>query len=195
LRAGTDSLKLKRIDDRAVRRNGERILRKAPILLLFALLTAVAPARVAAGEWWAGGGIGLAFGGDVTHISVEPLIGYWINPKLTVGGRLIFRYRKDERSPDSQSTMDYGAAVFTRYFATKRVFLQGEYEYLSYELPTASAGRDGFNSLFGGAGFSQPLGGRSSFFISGLYNFLYRDDEPSPYADPWVLRAGVGFGF
>ena len=31
--------------------------------------------------------------------------------------------------------------------------------------------------------------------IVALYNRTWEEDEPSPYAEPWVVRAGVGFSF
>jgi hypothetical protein len=35
----------------------------------------------------------------------------------------------------------------------------------------------------------------SSFHVLGLYNFTWDEDEISPYAEPWILRVGVGFRF
>jgi hypothetical protein len=147
-------------------------------------------------RWWVGGGIGLGFG-DATYVSVEPIVGYSVTPQLGLGGRLIYRYRDDERYSPSLSTSDYGASLFGRYHVTRPLFLQVEYEYLSYEygFVDGTTARDDFDSVLGGAGVSQPLGGHASFFVLALYNFSYSDDEPSPYDDPWIVRVGVGFGF
>jgi len=169
-------------------------------IVFFAILAAViatAPAAAAADRWWGGGGIGLAFGGDVDYVSVQPVIGYRVTERLSVGGRLVLSYRNDDRFAESFNATDYGAAVFTRYAVTKIVFAQAEYEYLRYEYRLFDGGtdRDEFGSLFAGAGLSQPIGRRSSFFVLALYNFSYDEDELSPYGEPWVLRAGVGFSF
>jgi hypothetical protein len=125
------------------------------------------------------------------------MVGYGVSEQVDVGGRLIYRYRDDDRYSPSLTTSDYGASVFGRYHVAKPVFLQAEYEWLSYELvfTDGSTDRDDFGSVLAGAGIVQPLGGQSSFFASALYNFSYDDDEPSPYDDPWVVRIGVGFGF
>jgi len=163
---------------------------------LACLLVLVATPAVAADRFWFGGGVGIGFG-DVTYVSIEPIVGYAATERIDVGARLIFRYRDDERYSPSLSATDYGASLFSRYSVTRPVFLQLEYEYLSYEYPLldGSSERDDYDSLFAGAGVSQVLGDHSSFFVAALYNFSYDEDELSPYDDPWVLRVGVGFGF
>jgi hypothetical protein len=125
------------------------------------------------------------------------VVGYWVTEELTVGGRAILRYRKDKRYAEELTTTDYGAAAFARYFLIRNVFVQGEYEYLEYEYPTfgGASEREGFGSLLGGVGFRQPLGRNASFFLLGMYNFTWDEDERSPYAEPWILRTGVGFRF
>ena len=147
-------------------------------------------------RWWFGGGLGLAFG-DSTFISVEPVLGYSITPELSAGARLIFRYREDERSGQEYSTNDYGAGLFLRYLVARPFFVQGEYEHLNYEIPYSdgSSDRQGYDSIFGGFGVAQPIGRNTAFFASILYNFLWSDDEPSPYGEQWVFRAGVTVAF
>jgi hypothetical protein len=165
-------------------------------IALFTLAFAVAPTSMAAGRWWGGGGIGVAFGGDSDYVSVEPVLGYRVTEKLTVGGRVILRYRRDKRFDDELTTTDYGAALFTRYLVTDLVFVQGEYEYLNYEFRSLDGqDREGYDSLFAGAGLMVPIGRQARFFVSGLYNLLYDEDDRGPYAEPWVLRTGVGFRF
>ena len=168
------------------------------MVLLGSMLLAFAATNASAGNgWWGGLAIGLSLGGDIDYVSIEPSIGYWITPKLTVGGRLILRSTKNLRVEDSERYFDYGASVLTRLFVTKRVFVQGEYEYLNYEFATAggSTRREGYNSLFGGAGYALQLSRKSWFTVLGMYNFSWKEDEISPYAEPWVLRAGFGFNF
>lgn len=172
-----------------------RLLLVSTLMIAFACSPALG-AKGGGDRWWFGGGLGLAFG-DVTFISVEPVIGYSITPKLSAGGRLIFRYRKDERYGQDISTNDYGAGVFLRYLVARPFFVQGEYEHLIYEIPQfdGSSDRQGYDSLFGGFGVAQPIGTNTSFFASILYNFLWSDDEPSPYAERWIFRAGVSVSF
>lgn len=168
---------------------------RSSVVLVGWLLLLAAPSQ-AADRFWVGGGIGLGFG-DVTYVAVEPVAGYAVTPRLGVGARLTYSYRDDERYSPSLTTNDYGASLFGRYTVTRPVFLQLEYEWLSYEYATSAGStvRDDFDSVLGGAGVTQPLGDHSSFFAMALYNFSYSDDEPSPYSDPWIIRVGVGFGF
>ena len=48
-----------------------------------------------------------------------------------------------------------------------------------------------FNSLFVGAGYSQPLGGRAYLDLLILFNL--NDTYNSPYSNP-IFRVGFGFG-
>ena len=156
----------------------------------------------AASNVFVGGTLGLSFG-DVDYIEIAPLVGIWLSPRVSIGGSLIFRYRNDVivryqgGSSDSVSTTDYGGSVFGEYFVWKPIFLHAEVEYLSYEYADfdLSTERDGFTSVFVGGGLSTAMGGQSSIYVQALYNLSYADDEPSPYASPWVTRVGVGFGF
>jgi hypothetical protein len=172
-----------------------RVLSLVAVLAAVAALSA-APAA-AADRWWFGGGFGLSFGGDVKYLTVEPLVGYRVTDNTTVGGGLIYRQREDERVEPSFSTTDYGASAFVRYHVIPRMFLQGEYEYLSWEFRQldGSTDRDTFGSVLGGAGYTQPMGPRSRFFASALYNFSYDSDERGPYDSPWVVRFGFGVIF
>jgi hypothetical protein len=164
-------------------------------LLMAAVMLSATPA--AAGRWWFGGGMGLSFGGDVRYLAVEPMAGYRVTKNTTLGAGLIYRQREDERVKPTFRTSDYGGSVFVRYHVIPRMFLQGEYEYLSYEFRTidGSTERDNFGSVLGGLGYSQPIGPRSGFFASALYNFSYDSDERSPYDSPWVVRFGIGVSF
>ena len=156
-----------------------------------------APPAKASSRIWVGGGIGLAFG-TVDYVEVSPLIGYSATEKFSIGGSLIYRYRKDGRYSPSVSTTDYGGSLFGRYQVTRPIFVQAEYEHLNYEyvLPNLSTDRDTYDSVLVGPGFSHSAGGRASVFVLVLYNLTYdSNDLNSPYTDPWVYRVGVGFGF
>jgi hypothetical protein len=160
-------------------------------------LVAVTPFDVAAQDrLWFGGNVGLGFG-DVQYVDVSPIVGYSFTEKLHGGVSLTYRYRKDKRFVDDISTSDYGGSLFARYRVTRPIFLQAEYEYLDYEFVRfdGSTDRDQYDSVFGGVGFSTSTGGRASFFALALYNFTYSDSDPGPYDEPWVVRAGVAFGF
>jgi hypothetical protein len=168
------------------------------LLLLCVLGLLLSPVVEAAGSdrWWFGGAVGLGFG-DVDYVSIEPILGYRVRPDLSVGGRLIYRYRDDNRFEPDLSTSDYGASLFARYTVSRPIFVQAEYEYLDYEYAVldGTTRRDSVDSWLAGVGVAQRLGGRTGFFALALYNFSYSDDEPSPYDEPWVIRVGVSVGF
>ena len=147
-------------------------------------------------KFFYGGGVGLGFG-DIRYVEIWPLFGYNFNPKVRGGMTLIYRYRKDDRVDESVSTTDYGGSLFVDYFPMPRFFLRGEYEHLSYEFINfdLTTDREGFNSVFGGVGFSNPIGSNGALNITLLYNFSHDDGQRSPYADPYVIRIGVSFGF
>jgi hypothetical protein len=146
--------------------------------------------------WFYGGGLGLGFG-DVDYVELYPLIGYRVNRKLSVGGGVSYRYLKDTRFSNAPSTTDYGANLFARFHVTPQWFFEADYEYIDHEFVRfdLSTDRDTFNTFLGGLGYSQPAG-RASVFILALYDFTHDDDDLFyPYADPWIIRAGVSAGF
>jgi len=144
-----------------------------------------------------GGGIGFGFG-DVEYFEIWPLVGVNLTRELGVGVSFLYRSRKDKRFPQTLTTTDYGATLFGRYKLPGPLFLQAEYEYLDYEYRTSYYGtdtkRDDFSSFMAGGGVSQAVGGNASIYATVLYNFSY-DQANSPYADPWIIRFGVGVGF
>jgi hypothetical protein len=144
-----------------------------------------------------GGGVGLSFG-DVDYIEIAPMIGFKVTPRTHLGVSLLYRYRDDNRYDPDLTTSDYGGSVFARYFPFGGFFLQGEYEWVSYEYPytDGSSDRQGDSNFLAGGGFSQAMGAHASFYVSGMYNFSYDGNDPfEPYDSPWVFRVGVGFGF
>jgi hypothetical protein len=148
------------------------------------------------GRWFYGGSIGLGFG-NVTYVSVAPLVGYQVSDRLAVGGSLIFQYTKDDRYQPAITTNDYGASVFGRYMIKAPFFAQAELEQLSYEYVQSNltTTRTDATSLFVGGGAVWPLGSNVSAFVTALYNVSYASQSPSPYSGPWVFRVGVGVGF
>ena len=55
--------------------------------------------------------------------------------------------------------------------------------------------RIGFNSMFVGGGYFQPMGGLLTFSLTGYYNLLYGDGTNSQYNSPFLVRAGFNYGF
>jgi hypothetical protein len=147
-----------------------------------------------------GGGFGLSFSNYYDYVSVSPLIGYRITPKLAGGVGLQYRYTNYKQTIPKISTNDYGSSIFLRYMVYGPIFLHTEYEYLNYQyvLSSGEKTRKGFNSFLAGGGFFQPMGRKAGFYVLALYNFSYKSPysgEITPYNSPLVVRAGITAGF
>ncbi len=147
-----------------------------------------------------GGGLGgLSFGSYQDFISVSPLIGYRVTAKLIAGTGFTYRYTNYKEFSPSIKLNDYGINPFLRFTVYKNIFIQTEYEYLTYEYPvtrTTTSRRD-FNSVLVGGGFAQPIGEKASLYIMALYNLSYKNPSVgnySPYDSPLVIRAGITIG-
>ena len=69
-----------------------------------------------------GGGVGLGFG-DVTFVSIEPLVGVHLTKQIAVGAGLLYRWTEDDRYDPDLSTTDYGGRAFAQYFPVPEFFL------------------------------------------------------------------------
>ncbi|MCX6243241.1 MAG: hypothetical protein NTU98_00930 [Bacteroidetes bacterium] len=110
----------------------------------------------------------------------------------------------------------YGGRIFARYYLRSlfkdsflgNIFAHVEYEYLYYTWPYTQDPRGSIydpyghayrhgtevqeiNSLFVGAGYSQPLGSKA--FIDFLVLFNLNETYNSPYSNP-IFRIGFGVG-
>lgn len=175
---------------------------------LFAQNNSVSDLKPFAKErFYIGGGGGLSFG-SVTYIEVSPLIGYRITDRLSTGLQPSFSYLKyklydyyGNYTGKSESTYYYGGGVFGRFYILDNIFAHAQYELNNYEVavannpiyPTAyELKRITVSSLLIGGGYSQPIGQRSVFTISVLYDVV--QNPYSPYYDRPVIRAGFGIG-
>jgi hypothetical protein len=153
-----------------------------------------------------GGNFGLMFG-TVTNIEFSPLVGYYLTPRLAAGAGIRFEYFKDKGYYEPYQTTIYGGDLFTRYTIIRDlgeglniglntgVFTQAEWEVLSlekeyFEPPYTENGRFTVHSILVGGGLIQPVGKRSAFMITVLYNL--NETSRSPYSNP-VVRVGFTF--
>jgi hypothetical protein len=145
-----------------------------------------------------GGGVGLSFGSTADYVTIQPLIGYALTRKLVAGTGLTYRYTKYKTVTPAVTFNDFGINPFIRFTVYNGIFLQTEYEYLSYEyyVTADQKDRNGFSSFLAGGGFMQPIGDKAAFFVVALYNFSYTASTSlyTPYYSPWVIRAGISIG-
>jgi hypothetical protein len=162
---------------------------------------AAAPSAAPQKSWkdtmFFGGGIGLGFG-DVDYVSIEPLVGWHLHPKVAVGVSPLYRWTNDSRYPQSISTTNYGIRGFVQYYPVPGFFGEVEYEYLDYEYvtPSLDTTRTTANYVFVGGGVSRPMGRKAAMFATALYNLSYDSTDPArAYDSPWVFSVGVAAGF
>jgi hypothetical protein len=153
-----------------------------------------------------GGNFGLMFG-TVTNIEVSPLVGYYITPRLAAGAGIRFEYFKDKGYYAPYESTIYGGNIFSRYTIINNlgeglnlgmntgIFVQVEYEALSlekeyFEPPYTEKGRFIVHSVLVGGGIIQPIGRRSAFILTVLYNL--NETSRSPYSNP-IVRVGFTF--
>ena len=154
-----------------------------------------------------GGGLGAGFG-DYTFVNISPIIGYRVSPQFAIGMRLMYQYTTfdyydfQEQRVKKYNGNDFGIGGFARYMLFGPVFLQAEYEHLSYDALdySGTSSREGFDSFMAGGGIAQPVGNKASVFLTVMYNFSYENFNTGnvyrvPYNSPWVVRVGVAGGF
>jgi hypothetical protein len=156
-----------------------------------------------------GGSFGLQFG-TVTDIDISPVVGIWLLPRINVAAGPKFRYFKDKYSFYNSSTMIYGGRAYSELVIIKDLnniipiglnfgfFLHIEDELLSLESSfwqsTSTNTRFIGNTVFAGAGMSQPIGRRSSLNLMFLWslNDAFDDLSYSFYSNP-EIRISVIF--
>lgn len=154
-----------------------------------------------------GGGFGAGFG-NYTYVNVSPIIGYRVTPKLSLAMRLMYQYTTydywdfQDQETKNYSGNDFGIGGFARFMLYGPVYLQAEYEHLSYDGLSYSgvSSRDTFDSFMAGGGIAQPVGGKAFLFLTAMYNFSYDNFNSTnayrvPYDSPWVIRIGITAGF
>jgi hypothetical protein len=183
-------------------------MRSVPVILLLGFFLAVSNAAVAQrdvedGDDWKerlyfGGGGGFN-GGNSNGIrywsfSVTPIVGYMVAPKFSVGTAVA--YQRTTYQDFNFNYVQYGIMPFARYNFNE-LFLTTEFNYIN--LPTLTQNSGGFatdtrvfrSRMLFGAGYSQPLGGRSRLNAVALYDVLYRPGNG--FLSPWVFRVFFSF--
>jgi hypothetical protein len=139
---------------------------------------------------------GLGFTYEYNHFKnyyIDTRTNEFLNFNLNIyGGRIFLRY--------------YLASIFSNFLGN--IFAHVEYEYLTYNRPYIYDPKNGYiqdpynnrfvpgkqiievSSLFVGAGYKQPIGGRT--YIDLLILFNLNDTYYSPYSNP-LFRLGFGY--
>lgn len=147
---------------------------------------------------WYGGGIGLSFG-TITAVQLDPLVAIYLdrNRKFSTGLGPSYSYFRDNRYVPAYEQSNYGYRIFSRYRVIEQAYLHAEFLHLNtqpfYNFDN-HIGRIWVPHLLLGAGYVQPIGGRSSFYLQVLFEVL-QDPNSIYFATGPIFSAGVGIGF
>lgn len=154
---------------------------------------------------YAGGSLGLAFGGRITQIDLLPVAGVWIVPQwgIGLGGRYTFRnehFNLETGSSASNKTHIWGLSAYTQLLPIPSLhdafgipidggpLLHAECE----QMWVNSHGERLSTRLFLlGGGWRQKAGKRAAVSMMALWN-LSRNTY-SPYIDNPILRFSITF--
>ena len=166
----------------------------------FISVTSVSGQGLFGDKIFVGGGVGsdgMVLSQTNIRVSVNGHVGYKITDRLSAGLRA--RYVYDDYRLFDVNLAHIGGGVFTRYIITQNIFAAAEYERMTYEIAINNdlnnTDRIGFDSMFIGGGYFQPMGGLLTFSLTGYFNVLYGDGENSQYPSPFLIRAGFNYGF
>lgn len=141
-----------------------------------------------------GGGFGLnggrdAYGNNYFFIALNPIIGYMVNPKFSVGTGI--NWQRTSYSDLNITLNQYGVSPFARYNFSQ-LFAQAEYNYISTPTYINSSERRSFNRMLLGLGYTQSMGGRGGINVVALYDVLYKESDRA-FTSPWVFRVFFSF--
>lgn len=158
-------------------------------------------------KWYYGGTVGFNFWGDYFYLSVNPLVGYQLSPKFSIGGKVQYSYINDSRyDPLELTSHNYGAGVFARFRPIYQVYLHAEFDYASYETnnvlynpitrqySSGDSERNWVPFLLLGGGFVQRVGPNAAVYVEVLFDVIQDDNSPYEDWDP-IISIGGGVGF
>ncbi len=134
--------------------------------------------------------------GTYTSMGIEPMVGYKIIPRLSLGLKIRYDYIQDNRYAQTYSYSNYGGSLFARLSVIKQLYLHAEYAAYNYQNYSGTDSEDRFwvPFLFLGAGFRQPIGGRASLNAQVLFDVLNNANSPYRQWEPFY-SVGVSVGF
>ena len=136
-----------------------------------------------------GGSFGLGFG-TFTNVNLSPIIGYKVTDDLILGAGPTYIYTSTNFNGIKYKYSVYGGRLYGRQRVFDNFYVQAEYEMLNvqdYQGGDPNSRRWIQAPLIGGT-YVQPIGERSAFVISVLFNLNYQPTL-SPYANP-IIRVG-----
>lgn len=140
-----------------------------------------------------GGNVGAAFG-TTTYINVQPLVGFKITPKLSVGAGFTYNYFSQRYAGTRYVSYVYGSNVFARYLILPNLFAQVGWDKLSVPDYTSNinGARRWVDNVLVGGGYRQKFSENASAVVAIFYNV--NQSIYSPYVNP-IMQVGFNIGF
>jgi hypothetical protein len=145
-----------------------------------------------------GGTFGLQFG-QLTIVSLEPLLNYHFNESFMIGIGPVYQYENISAQVYGYALVSsaYGGRFDALFFLPdeySRVFIMGECDVLN--LPevnpfTGEVSRGTLTLPMLGIGYKEPITDKSFFFAYILWNF--NNSINNPYSNP-IINVGVDIG-
>lgn len=135
--------------------------------------------------------------GKYTFIGVEPLVGYKLLPKLSVGAKISYEYFKNKNYTPKKEGSNYGVAAFSRLRIARRLYAHVEFSEMNYKLYNDigdSKNRQWISFLYVGGGYSLPISKNASLNAEVLWDVLQNDDSPYKTVEPF-FSVGIAVGF
>lgn len=141
-----------------------------------------------------GGSFNLYFG-NITYITLEPLLSYHFNKSLMIGGGPIYQYVSEDfnNGYGTVSSSSYGARGTLMFFLPEdlsRIFLMGEFDVLDVPEQNQNTGflyRGTLTMPMLGLGYKDQVSDRLFFYLYGLWNF--NTSYYNPFTNP-IINAG-----
>lgn len=141
-----------------------------------------------------GGYVTLNFGRDYSVIGAQPMLGYKLTPKFSIGVQATYEYNNYKANSD-YSGSNYGASVFSRYRISPRLYAHTEFELMSYKWFYSDGDkRKTVPMWYVGGGYSQPIAKNTWLNAQVLFDVLNNENSPYKNWEPY-FSVGVGVGF
>ncbi|WP_167610683.1 hypothetical protein [Maribellus sediminis] len=142
------------------------------------------------------GGYGNFSIGKYTSIGFEPLIGYKLLPRFSVGAKLSYEYFKNKNYTPKKEGSNYGIGAFSRLFITQRIYGHAEFSEMNYKIyqTVDQSNRQWISFLYVGGGYNLPVAKGVSLNAEVLWDVLQNDDSPYKTVEPF-FNVGIAVGF
>lgn len=146
-------------------------------------------------NFFTGGSFGIRFG-SLTNIEVSPAFGYHLNDFLSAGVGGTYQFYNNKYYYPPLRLNIYGGRAFFRVHPVSFIYLQGEYELLTYKTDIFSPTGDMENilseNILAGIAYREQLSETVNYYLMLMYNF--NQTIYTPYSNP-VYRVGIEVAF